>query len=364
MHIAFAAWRDLAHPQAGGSEVLVDRLAHGCLERGHEVSLLCGGPIAPRPYRVVDLGGTFAQYARAPLAHLRADPRPDVLVDVANGIPFFSPLWRGGPVVCLVHHVHAEQWRQRFPAPVAAIGWALERRGVPLAYRRVQFIAVSPSTASALAGLGIPPHRIEVVPNGVELPLAAVAPRARAPLFLALGRLVPHKRIDLLLRVWERVRPLTGGRLVIAGQGPERERLAAAAGPDVELLGAVSEEEKQRLLHEAWLLVHPAMHEGWGAVILEAAAAGTPALGFDVPGVRDSIRHDETGLLVASEAELAERWVALARDAAARQRLGATARVHAAAYSWPATVQRFVDVLARVVSEPRAGGLAPDTAAA
>ena len=51
--ILFVAWRDLANRQAGGSEVLVDRLASGVLARGHQVTLLCGGTVAERPYRVV-----------------------------------------------------------------------------------------------------------------------------------------------------------------------------------------------------------------------------------------------------------------------------------------------------------------------
>src|SRR2546430_2391507 len=59
--ILFIAWRDLANRRAGGSEVLVDRLASGMLARGHRVTLLCGGPVAERPYRVVRNRGTFFQ---------------------------------------------------------------------------------------------------------------------------------------------------------------------------------------------------------------------------------------------------------------------------------------------------------------
>ena len=156
LRIGFAAWRDLAHPQAGGSEVLLDRLARGCLVRGHDVRLMCGGPVGVRPYPVEDLGGEFTQYLRAPIAYARKMRDRDVFVDVSNGIPFFAPLWRRRPVVCLVHHIHAAQWRLRFAPPVSSVGWALERRGVPLVYRRARFIAVSPSTAVGLEGLGIP----------------------------------------------------------------------------------------------------------------------------------------------------------------------------------------------------------------
>src|SRR2546427_790401 len=69
--ILFVAWRDLANQRAGGSEVLVDRLASGVLACGYRVTLLCGGAVAERPYRVMRNGGTYSQFLRAPLAYLR-----------------------------------------------------------------------------------------------------------------------------------------------------------------------------------------------------------------------------------------------------------------------------------------------------
>lgn len=342
--ILFASWRDLAHPQAGGSEVLIDRLARACLERRHDVTLMCAAPTSRRPYQVVPLGGQYTQYLRAPFAHARLRPA-DVLVDVENGIPFFSPLWRRGPVVCLVHHVHREQWGMRFPRPVAAVGRALEERAMPRAYRRAIFVAVSPSTAAALGELGVPAERIRILPMGSEPVSPARDGKSPVPLFLALGRLVPHKRFDLLLHLWEQVRERVGGRLVIVGDGPERSKLLGIAGEGAEIAGRVSEEEKRRLLRSAWLLLHPAAHEGWGFVISEAGAQATPAISFDVPGVRDSIRHEMTGLLVRSESEFVERWVALATDRPRRERLGASARTQVAAMPWGATVDEFVAAL-------------------
>ncbi len=257
-----------------------------------------------RPYRVYDLGGRFSQYARAPLAYARHFRGADVVVDVENGIPFFAPLWTRTPVVCLVHHVHGPQWRMHFNRLVAGLGWTLERRAMPTVYRRAPFIAISPSTAHALERIGVARSSIEVMINGVDLPARCSSNRnGQEPLFVALGRLVSHKRLDLLLRVWEQVRPHTGGRLVIAGGGPELQRLRELAGPGAEVVGPVSEEEKQRLLASAWMLVHPALHEGWGIVVMEAAAHATPTLGFDVPGVRDAIVPDVTGVVVDDEEE-------------------------------------------------------------
>ena len=345
MQIVFLSWKGPGHPEAGGSELLVDRLARGCLDRGHDVALICSRPAGTAPYELVEAGGPYTQYLRAPFAFLRRFRRADLVIDVENGIPFFSPLWRRRPVACLVHHVHGEQWNWYFPRPVAAVGRVLESRLMPLVYRRCRFLAISPSTATALADLGIPDEQIELVSSGVDLPAAAGRDRS-PPVFLALGRLSAHKRLDLLLRLWERVEPRTGGRLVIAGDGPERQRLEELAPGSVDILGQVSEEEKQRLLQAAHLLVHPALHEGWGIVVLEAAAAETPALGFDVPGVRDSIVDGETGLLARSEDEFVERWVELAADPRRREQLGEAARRRAASFAWETAVDRFLEAAA------------------
>jgi glycosyltransferase involved in cell wall biosynthesis len=342
--ITFASWRDLAHPQAGGSELLVDQLAQACVRQGHEVELMCAAPTEPRPYRVVPLGGEYTQYMMAPIAYARGRGA-DVLVDVENGIPFFSPLWRRGPVVCLVHHVHADQWRMRFPGPVAAVGRALEERAMPRVYRRAIFLCVSRSTATALAGLGVPAERIRVLPMGADVAKRGGEGKSSTPMFLALGRLAPHKRLDLLVQLWERVRDRVGGRLVIAGDGPERERLERIGGEGIEIVGKVSEEEKHKLLRSAWLLLHPAAHEGWGIVITEAAAEGTPALAFDVPGVRDAVRPNRTGVLAGSEHEFGEQWVALAADPQRRTRMGVEARAQVADMPWSATVDEFMAVI-------------------
>jgi glycosyltransferase involved in cell wall biosynthesis len=342
-HIVFVAWRDLANPRAGGSEVLVDRLSEGMTARGDRVTLLCGGPVAPRGYQVIRSGGTYTQFLRAP-AHFRRRLRDcDLVVEVCNGMPFFTPLWSRRPMVCLVNHVHTELWDVRLPQPFCRVGQFAESVVMPWAHRDNLFLTVSASTASALAAIGVGEDRIRTVCNGVEQP-QPLTPRSKEPLFLALGRLTDYKRMDLLLRLWERVRHVVGGQLVIAGDGPERARLASMAGPGVVVTGRVSEEEKHRLLCSAWMLLHPAMIEGWGIVIVEAAIRGTPGVGFDVPGLRDSVIDGETGLLVRSEGQFASAWASLALDHRRREALGRAARERALRLHWSAAVEGFAAV--------------------
>ena len=350
MRVVFLAWRDLAHLQAGGSEVLVDRLARGLGERGWDVIVVCASPVGQRNYAVVANGGTYSQYLTAPFRMPRR-PRPDLIVDVSNGVPFFSPLWQRSPVICLTHHVHAGQWQRTFPRPVAALGWLLERRAVPLVYRRQHFVAVSASTVDDLVGTGVRRAQVSTITNGVDLE----APRQRdelaeTPRFVAVGRLVSHKGVDRVLDAWRVVEPVVGGELVIVGDGPERARLEANAPAGVRFVGRVGDVDKRALLRSAWSLVHGAHHEGWGIVIIEAAAHGVPAVGFDVAGVREAIVGEQTGLVATDLEGFARQWIRIASDDDLRRRLGAAARERAGDLGWAETVDAFAAVATEVAT--------------
>ena len=353
-HLAFVAWRDLANPRAGGSEVLVDVLAEGMVARGDRVTLLAGGPAEAHGYRVVRNGGTYTQFLRAPAAYWRRLRDADLVIEVCNGMPFLAPLWCDRPTICLVNHMHTELWGLRFPAPVAAMGRAFENRLMPWAHRNNLFLTVSNSTADSLKEIGVSPDRIRQICNGVVQP-DPPTPRSAEPMFLSFGRLCEYKRVDLLLKLWQRVRPVTGGTLVIAGDGPERARLEASAGPGVVFTGRVTEEEKHRLMCAAWLLLHPALIEGWGIVVAEAAIRGTPAVGFDVPGLRDSVVDGQTGRLVGSEGEFASAWASLALNQEARAAMGEAGRVRAERLHWSLAVEGFARVAEETLAKAPRG---------
>ena len=356
MRVLIQSWRDVAHPLAGGSEEYVDRIAEGLAERGHDVTLVVARPAAQHTYRVATNGGRFTHYLRAPLRYLRGRPRPDVVVDVANGMTYYSPLWRRGPSVILVHHIHELQWRQWFAPLLAALGSFLERRVTPFAYRHCIFVTVSESTRDALVALGVDAARIRIVRNGVDVVDAEPAPPSPEPTFLILARLVPHKRVDMAVEAWREVQSETGGTLVIAGQGPEVDRIRALGVDRVELLGWVDEAQKQKLLGDCRFLVHPSELEGWGLVIMEAAAHGRPTLGFRVPGVRDSVVDGTTGLLADDFDEFVRLWIRMAQNPSLSAELGCAARARARELPWDRSVDAFEAVLEEAVRSGRVGG--------
>src|SRR3954466_2865487 len=196
--VLFLSWRDSAHPEGGGSENYVHQMAEGMAATGLRVALFCAAhdraPAAEvvRGVRIVRRGGRLGVSPRAFLYVLRHRPR--LVVDVQNGLPFFSRLATRGPVVVLLHHVHREQWPIVFGRLGGAVGWWIESVLAPRLYRRSRYVTVSAATADELAELGVDRARVTIVPNGLEPPPRASARPADEPRPALAGRLVPHKR--------------------------------------------------------------------------------------------------------------------------------------------------------------------------
>lgn len=358
MHVVFLTWKDVAHPLAGGSEILVDHLATGLYQRGHQVTVISAGPVGDHPYRIIDAGGRYQQYLTDPLLVRREVGHHDVVVDVCNGMPFFSPVWSRKPVVALVNHIHFGMWREWFSPATAWFGATVETRVMPRLYRNRRIVVVSESTARAVESLGVDRSHISVVHNGVDLRddlERDLSVRSAEPMFTAVGRLVPHKRFDLMLRAWSAVRSELGeGLLHVVGDGPLRDSLERQAPEGTIFHGHISDRERDVLLTRSWGLIQPSRLEGWGLVVMEAAACGTPTIGFRVPGTRDAVVHEETGILVRSEQELVERWIDFARDSEQRRLLAKGAGERADEFSWSRTYEEFEGVLEQAIGEAAA----------
>ena len=132
------------------------------------------------------------------------------------------------------------------------------------------------------------------------------------PTVVFIGRLSANKRPEHAIRAFGLVRrQLPDAQMWVIGSGPEEARLRKMAGPGVTFLGRVPEEEKRERLGRAHALVATSVREGWGLVVTEAAANGTVAIGYDVPGLRDSIGASGGILTRADPASLATGLVRL-----------------------------------------------------
>lgn len=360
--IAFLVWRDRGNPEGGGSETYIERVAEYLAAEGREVTI-CTAAYAGAARDEVRNGVRFRRrgtrlsvYAHG-LAWLlsRAGRRTDVVVDVQNGIPFFAPLVRRTPVINLTHHVHREQWQIIYPGLVGRFGWWLESRVAPRLYRGHRYVTVSEASRSELSGLGIDPALVDVVYNGIDTSAAHIgSARAARPTITVLGRLVPHKQVEHAFQVVAGLRDeIPDLHLDVIGDGWWRERLVRAAAEHgvtelVTFHGAVSDAERDTLLERSWLMLTPSVKEGWGIVIMEAAARGVPCIAYaSAGGVTEAIVDSETGWLVDSIDEMTKRTRELLTDAELRGYLGGAAARRARAFSWDVTGARFADVLDR-----------------
>lgn len=362
MRVAFLTWRDSTHPDGGGSEVFVEQVAKGLVARGHEVTIVCAGHgDAPAEsdldgVRVLRTGGRLTVYPRA-LLWLVRNRRTDAVVDVINGLPFGTPLVRRRGVVALVHHVHQRQWRIIYPGLRGRVGWFVESRLTPAAYRRLPHLTVSEASRRDLAGLGIPEGSITVVRNGLAA-RRSPAGRSDTPRLCVLARLVPHKQIEHAVTVAVRLREEFPGLVLdVVGEGWWRPELEAAvhdqaAGDVVRFHGHVSDAERDRLLAEAWLVLLPSVKEGWGLAVLEAAAQRTATVAYrDAGGVTESIVDGRTGLLVDDLDEMTAVTRKVLANPWTRDRLGEAAALRARDFDWSVTTGVVEEVLREAVEK-------------
>jgi glycosyltransferase involved in cell wall biosynthesis len=368
-HVLFLNWRDTNHPLGGGSERYVENIAEQLTARGHRVTVVCAGYAGASRVELrggvtfVRLGGRLSVYVQAALAYVggalglgplsrRRLGRPDVIVDVGNGMPFLSPLYARIPVIELVHHVHRYEWPAVMGPTLARIGWWLESWLAPRVYRRCRYVTVSEASRADLILLGVDESRITVIHNGTPPVAGEPVPRDAHPSLLVLCRLVPHKRVEMALRAVAALAPTTPAvTLTIAGQGwwerPLRELASSLGITDrVHFAGFVPEEAKHELFSRAWVALTPSYREGWGLTIVEAGARGTPTVAMaGAGGVAEAVVDGETGLLATDENHFIALIGELLGDETRREALGMMAAKHAQSFTWEHSGARFAALI-------------------
>ena len=333
-----ANWRDSSHREAGGAEQYCEQVAKRLVDRGHRVVLLSASVEGCPPREIVDGyekvrgGGKFGVYLHALVWMARNRRHISAVVDSQNGIPFFSPLVVGKrtPAVLLLHHVHQRQFSSYFSPFVARVGRWLEGPASRRVYGRRSVVAVSPSTRAGARRVLKLQGPIYVAPPGflpgvrpvtsssagtsgnggtAGAPTVRSRQRSEHPTIAAVGRMVPHKRFELAVEAMAVVAAShPDAELHLVGDGPQRqavEELASKVNARIVFHGAISDMERDDVVGRAWLGVNCSAGEGWGISVIEANYLGLPVVGFDVPGLRDSIRDGDTGWLVPEDGSLA-----------------------------------------------------------
>jgi len=369
--IEVLAWRDLDDPEAGGSERHAHHVASLWAGAGIDVTMRTSAAAARAPdaeragYHVRRRGQRYSVFPRsAARGLLRTRGRPDGLVEIWNGMPFFSPLWARCPRVAFLHHVHAEMWQMVLSPGRARLGQLVERRLAPPFYRGTRVVTLSESSRREIVDmLHLRPERVSVVQPGIAPSFSPGPGRSPAPYVLAVGRLVPVKRFELLVDALALARrSVPDLRAVIVGEGYERDRLEAhrrAVGAErwLALPGFMDEEQLVDQYRRAWLVASTSQREGWGMTITEAGACATPAVVSRIAGHVDAVEDDVTGFVVDLDRHslpggradavraFADALVRVLGDPVLRARMGRAAQARAQRLSWEATAAGTLDAL-------------------
>ena len=356
LKILWFNWRCWLHPEMGGAEVFTYENAKRWVKAGHEVTLFtsqfpnCETEEVVDGVKIVRAGGKYMVYRRAKKYYGKYFSKEDydVVIDEINTRPFLTPKFvnNGEKIVALIHQLAREYWFYETPFPMSYIGYYfLENRWLKN-YVYVPTVTVSESTKRDLLNLGF--TRIFVVSEGLNFtPLDEVAEKESHPVIAYVGRLKRAKRPDHAIQGFRILKnTIPEAELWIIGDGYFKKDLEKTATDGVKFFGGLSDGERRDLVKKAWVLVNPSVREGFGLNVVEANALGTPCIAYDVAGLRDTVKNDDTGLLAkaGSVKDLADKIVTILKDDTLRERLSRNALEYSKKFDWDISAREFEEI--------------------
>ncbi|MET3901860.1 glycosyltransferase family 4 protein [Paenarthrobacter sp. 4246] len=371
MRVLHLGFEDPRMPGAGGGSVRTHEINRRLAGKGYHITVLTtrypgwtervedGVRYVPIGYgsgrnRLTRL---VAYVARLPFEVSRRRSSVDLVVEdfFAPFSTMAAPLWSQRPTIGVVQWLHARDKARQYKLP---LHW-MERLGVRK-HRRL--IAVSQGIAERLKKLN-PNVHVDVIGNGVD-PCVWSNPPRHGKDVLFIGRLeYGHKGLDLLLQAWSQACSRVEGNLLIAGTGPDEDRLRAAVqeaglSERVLLLGWLSGERKYKTISEARLVVVPSRHETFGLVAIDALAAGTPVIAFDIPCLREILPAGTGWLVTPFDVTAFAHQIATRYSQPGLEQVAVEGRRFAAGYNWDALAdlqaQAYVTALGELnTSQPR-----------
>jgi glycosyltransferase involved in cell wall biosynthesis len=320
------------------------------VKKGHDVTQVSAGFRNGASEETIDgvkfirVGNKYTVYRRARRWYQKSSKKFDVVIDEINTIPFGTPHFvnRGEKVYALIHQLAREFWYYETPPVISHIGNKfLEDRWLRR-YLDVPTITISDSTRSDLISLGF--KNISIIHMGYDFdPLPGLAKKEETPTLVYVGRFKKAKLPDHVVEAYRLAREKVPGlRLWMIGDGYLKEKLEDRKIEGVTFFGRVSLAKKSELVSRANLLLVPGVREGWGLVVTEANAMGTPALGYNVPGLRDSIKEGRTGWLCDPNPKaMAEGIAQILSDGKTLELRSKAALVDAAQYTWDRGADEF-----------------------
>ncbi|MBD3155494.1 MAG: glycosyltransferase, partial [Candidatus Aenigmarchaeota archaeon] len=314
-------WRDIKNPAAGGAERYIHELAKR-LAIGNKVTLFtpefkgCKNKEIIDGVKVVRKGGKYTVYLEALKMYQKEfKGKYDLVIDSINTVPFFTPFFVKEPRLTIFYQMSKEFWLKSFVFPFNIFGYLIEPLYLRV-YKKEKVVTISESSKKDLEDLGF--QNIEIVNPGIDFkPSGKNLKKEENLTLISFSRLVNPKRIDHVIKAFEIInKNIPKSKLWILSDGPGKvdlEGLVKELGleKNVEFFGFVDEKKKMELIQRSHYHLFTSVREGWGIVVVEAALNGTPTIGYDVPGIRDSVSKMGGFLIDEGYEELANKVIEL-----------------------------------------------------
>jgi glycosyltransferase involved in cell wall biosynthesis len=286
----------------------------------------------------------------------------DLVIDQFHGIPFFSPLYVRQKKLGFIHEVTKDIWKLNpWPRPLnfipAFIGFFFEPFVFKKLYKNINFMTVSDSTKQDLSVWGINPKKIHVIHNGINRKNIKIWSKEKTKTITFLGALAKDKGVEEALEIFKILNDKSPQKLNfwVVGRGDVKyekklkENAKKLGLKNIKFWGFVDEKLKFRLLSKSHLLLNTSVREGWGLVVIEAALVGTPTVAFNVPGLRDSIINNKTGLLCTDKNEIANKIISLFRSERKYNLMKKNALKWASNFSWEKSGDKSFNLINNIV---------------
>lgn len=355
-NILWLSWRDIKNPDSGGAEKVAIEVASRLVRDKFKVTIFSSRfknakPIETiRGVKIIREGGLITCRFYAFLYYLK-NKNFDLIIDEINTLPFFSNFYVKEKKVALIHQLAREFWWSETFFPLNLIGYLLE----PLylkTYRNIPIIACSNSTKKDLLKLGF--KNISLYHHGLSVkPLSKLLPK-KSPNILYIGRLTKPKGPQDAIAAFGTVhKKIPNSKLTIIGNGkPQFAQLLKSQVKKlglknyVDILGFVPDKEKINLLKKAKIVLIPSIREGWNMVPIEANAFGAIPIGYNVPGLCDSIQNGKSGMLVNSNpSSLAKETIRILNNERGRQKIAKEGLAWSKNFNWDKTYESFSQIL-------------------
>lgn len=364
MNVLILNWKDIKNPDVGGAEIILYELSKRLVQNGHTVTWFCRSFPGAKPEEIIDgiriirRGNRITVYWEAYMYYRSLPQKPDKVLDCVNTICWQTPLYVPKEKrIAYVNQLAKEVFFYELPPVLSHIAYMLEPLEY-LTYRNTKFLCYSESVKKDIATFGIPETNISTFPIGIDHERYIPGKKSRDPLFLFVARLTAMKRPDLCVEAMRIVvRKYPKAKLAIVGYGPmekkigdmirtyELEKNVYLVNKDHLFFDTHPKDQKVKLMQQAWALLLPSVKEGWGMVVTEAAACGTPGIVTDITGLKDSVLRDITGIHIPfrpSAGILAGAMMRLVSDDKKRLQISREAHKFSETFGWETSFRVFL----------------------